>query len=348
MSLGESEGFQIRRIVVADAKTLQPFERRLIFGFLVVSIFIHLVVLFVLQKQREAAKLSESIKIAEQLKLDSLKTDVLTIDQLDKIISQSSKSRNVVESAKSEAVLDKSKSASYLGERTQRVEKETRAKDFGNLAGSGKNSGLEKDSSQSTSKDIKKKIQESLPKLSQLGVGTWALPPVDDLQNNKNSLEKPKQNSGPAKGTHDYLGRDVALGSETLLNTDEYLYASFFNRLKAEVAPRWEPKISALIYDPQSRLRAGFFRSEVEFVMDRLGQVKSSRVLKSSGVEAFDEIAMSALMSLPQMNNLPTDLLESDGTYRLSLGFVVQVHQSNVSSEYVPDPRLLRRLNGGP
>jgi hypothetical protein len=179
--------------------------------------------------------------------------------------------------------------------------------------------------------------------LSRLGVGAWVLPPVSESRRTRDSKSKNATAGKVSRGNHDLLDRDLAVGAETLLNTDEYKYAGLFNRIKAEVAPRWEPRISAQLTDPKLGARSGFYRTETTFVVDASGLVIDVIVDKSSGVSGFDSAARSTLLSLPTIKNLPKDLAEKDGLYRIQLGFVVNVTQSQLQAEYVPDPRLLKK-----
>lgn len=339
--LGEQEGLELRRVSVRDSFAFAPREKKLFWRVSLVSVLVHMVLGFLLVKLGSEHALERTQNSASEIREHALQSKILTVDQLESLVT---KSREVVQSSVAEEPAKASRAAKYLGERTQRVTHETKARQFGNLAAADLRTTQQPKLSMPADVDEARSsaLKTSSLKLSRLGVGTWILPevtkPAKKLKKGA-TVEKFKV----SQGTHDLLGRDVALGAETLLNTDEYKYASFFNRIKSEVAPRWEPRVSARLSDRSFKLRSGFYRTETQFVVDSAGRVLDVLIHKSSGVDIFDQDARTALLSLPQLNNLPQDLREEDGLYRIRLGFVVNVQNADLKAEYVPDPRLLKK-----
>ena len=266
----------------------------------------------------------------------NLATRVVTPAQLAQMLSASREARKqVVETQKVAPPQETPKDeAPYVGEQTQRVQKQTVAKNFGNVDGGARSSNPLAKANETPEQRTKR--------LENLGFGprgtgriVLPLPPLKLKQESPSGTD-PKV----AKGAHDSLGRDVEVGSETILNTDEYKYASFFNRLKADVAPRWEPLIHAIIDTPKSRLARGYYRTETLFFLNSEGTVINVNIDHPSGVDAFDEAARQSLKQLLRVRNPPVALRDPDGIYRIHLGFVVNLENSGIQMDYVPDPRL--------
>ena len=113
---------------------------------------------------------------------------------------------------------------------------------------------------------------------------------------------------------------DVAAGDGTFLNTREWKYASFFNRVKQAVSARW---------DPNGRLRRGGRGGDF---MDRHtvlavalhpdGRIADLFVQRSCGLDVLDQEAMAAFEKAQPFANPPAALVQ-DGLIRFQFGFSV-------------------------
>ena len=236
--------------------------------------------------------------------------------------------------------------ARFLSEKTQRVAKESISKEFGSVQG---NDHPSKTGDQSRASEESPEVR--IERLKRLGLSPQVFSPAVELSKPPPVLEAQRGAGRLRKGTMDQID-DVAVGSETLLNTDEYIYASFFNRLKREVGPRWEPMISRIVderasdhsYDANGQKRrplaGGDYTTQILFRMDSNGEIQAVDVKTPSGYAPFDEAAKNAVWQLLRMKNLPKALRDSDGYYRIQLGFVVNLQNQGVRMDYVPDPRL--------
>lgn len=224
--------------------------------------------------------------------------------------------------------------ARFRSDRTNRVEQETVAPGFGSAHGADPLSVFRPSPPKPTTPSESKADDVRLKKL---GLGDALLaPPVPPAA-------KPEPASGQTRlgrGSMDALPKDIAVGARTLLNTDEYVYASFFNRVKAELGPRWEPFIRRILYEQGKRIRQGTYFTNADLYLSPAGQIERVEIVESSGVGAFDEAARQASLRLPLIPNLPAPLKEGGGNYRMRLGFIVQVDGTAMKFEYAPDPRL--------
>jgi TonB family protein len=113
---------------------------------------------------------------------------------------------------------------------------------------------------------------------------------------------------------------NVPAGDGTFLNTREWKYASFFNRVKQAVSARW---------DPNGRLRA---KNREVGLDDRVtvlhislrpdGSLAEAFVAKSSGIDELDQEAVRSFEKAQPFANPPAALVER-GAIQFSFGFTV-------------------------
>jgi TonB family protein len=113
---------------------------------------------------------------------------------------------------------------------------------------------------------------------------------------------------------------NLPAGDGTFLNTREWRYASFFNRVKQAVSARW---------DPNGRLRSrnrdvgsGDRMTLVHVSLRPDGSLAEAYVAKSSGVDELDQEAIRSFEKAQPFANPPAALVEN-GRIRFSFGFTV-------------------------
>jgi hypothetical protein len=240
--------------------------------------------------------------------------------------------------------------ARYRGERTQRVERETQAPQTGSVAASlpGSRSGAPGESAAPTSAPPK-----PAPDLAKLGLSSALSPELAPIQEIKPEGQGGGGAASEAKpgrrdlryGTNEPLDPRIAVGSRTILNTDEYVYAGFFNRLTQEVRPRWEPLVQRILDRQGKNIPPATYQTLTSFTMDGEGNIVDVLVETSSGRSELDEAARAALRQVLRLRNPPLALRESDGYIRLKLGFTLYLDKTGFRFNYVPDPRLSEGSN---
>jgi TonB family protein len=137
---------------------------------------------------------------------------------------------------------------------------------------------------------------------------------------------------------NDHL-QDVEEGDGTYLNTREWKYASFFNRVKQSVGMHWDPNAKIRVRDPTGRIYSGKDRvTLVKVTLDEKGMVEDIRVEKSSGLDFLDMEAVASFQRAQPFPNPPAGLLEPDSRVRFSFGFYIEMGGG-------PRMRLFRRSN---
>ncbi|MBU8900073.1 energy transducer TonB [Corallococcus sp. H22C18031201] len=120
--------------------------------------------------------------------------------------------------------------------------------------------------------------------------------------------------------------RDVDEGDATMLNTREWKYASFFNRVKQSVGMHWNPNQQMQMRDPTGSTYSGKDRyTLLSITLDEKGQVKDIQVDKSSGLDFLDMEAVSSFKRAQPFPNPPSGLLGQDATVRFQFGFFLEM-----------------------
>ncbi len=137
---------------------------------------------------------------------------------------------------------------------------------------------------------------------------------------------------------NDHL-KDVEEGDGTFLNTREWKYASFFNRVKQGVGMHWDPNTLLRRRDPTGSIYSGKDRyTLLQVTLDQKGMVQDIRVEKSSGLDFLDVEAISSFQRAQPFPNPPAGLLDGDSTVRFSFGFFLEMGGG-------PRMRLFRQSN---
>jgi TonB family protein len=141
-------------------------------------------------------------------------------------------------------------------------------------------------------------------------------------------------------GTQDHL-KDIDEGAETALNAKKWKFASFFNRVKAQVRDQWRPAEeyrrrdpSGSIYGQQDR----YTLLRVQLKAD--GSLANVALEKPSGVEFLDDEAIEAFKQAQPFPNPPKSLVDNGtGLIDFRFGFFFELSGS-------PNMKIFRYGNG--
>jgi TonB family protein len=120
---------------------------------------------------------------------------------------------------------------------------------------------------------------------------------------------------------------DVAEGQETLLNSREFKYATFFNRVKRGVSQHWSPSVASLYmrHDPYGNIYGVKDRHTLLSVsLDDSGDLMDISISQSSGLKFFDDFAMESFRQASPFPNPPHGLIEQ-GLITFQFGFYFTV-----------------------
>jgi TonB family protein len=116
---------------------------------------------------------------------------------------------------------------------------------------------------------------------------------------------------------------DVEAGDGTFLNTREWKYAGFFNRMKQAIGAKWDPQGRARSKDPSGR-RVGIYDrvTVVTIILNTEGGLQEVYVAKRSGVDFLDDEAVQAVQRAAPFPNPPPSLARN-GLIRFDFGFTL-------------------------
>ena len=155
---------------------------------------------------------------------------------------------------------------------------------------------------------------------------------------------KEEEKSTLVKGSYQRLDPNLSVSTKTLLNTDQFQYSAFLNRMAdsvmspwAESALRWGEKHPKELRE----MRMGFYVTEIRFYFTQDGSIVKIIVEKSSGIEAFDKIALESVQKTRKLDNPPSFYfqppLKGSFTFRFRINLTPQ---GFYHSTVIPDEKL--------
>ncbi|HUJ57742.1 MAG TPA: TonB family protein [Kofleriaceae bacterium] len=151
------------------------------------------------------------------------------------------------------------------------------------------------------------------------GAGGGA-PPVPNLKPSQEMLER-----ALGGGNVDHL-EDVDNGDETALSAKRWIYASFFNRLKRQVAQNWDPASVWRRIDPTGNVNGFKTRvTEVRVSLSPRGELQKIVVTSPCGVSDLDDEAVRAFHAAAPFPNPPKELVASDNMITFAFSFFFEI-----------------------
>ncbi len=145
-------------------------------------------------------------------------------------------------------------------------------------------------------------------------------PPLPDLKPSKEMLER-----ALGGGSVDHL-EQIENGDETALSAKRWVYASFFNRLKRQVAQNWDPQTVWRRSDPDGTHHGFKTRvTEVRVSLTGKGDLSKIVVTSPSGVGELDEEALRAFHAAAPFPNPPDGLVQKDNLITFAFSFYFEI-----------------------
>ncbi|HVV51261.1 MAG TPA: TonB family protein [Polyangia bacterium] len=127
-------------------------------------------------------------------------------------------------------------------------------------------------------------------------------------------------------GTQDALG-NIDDGEETALNSKKWRFASFFNRVKRQVAEHWHPEESYRQRDPTGMIYGKKNRyTELRVQLKPDGKLGNVAVYQPSGLDFLDDEAIEAFKEAAPFPNPPRQLIEANGLINFGFGFLFDLN----------------------
>jgi TonB family protein len=128
-------------------------------------------------------------------------------------------------------------------------------------------------------------------------------------------------------------------GEGTYLNTRGWKYATYFNRIKAQVAAAWDPMSPLDARDPDRSMFGYKDRFTLLGVtLDDTGHLKNVVVEQTSGAEFLDRAALTAFKTAQPFVNPPHGIVDANGEIKFSFGFFLEVGRPGMRIYRAPIP----------
>lgn len=258
------------------------------FWFLLVSILLHSALMALLSTSKWMSLFDDKTAANQNVDVEVVQ---MSREQIEKLTKQ------IVETTQ----VEKSEVAApdaYLGAQTQTVQRQTKAANVSPFR-EGKNGGQQG----------KKKAT-----LGDLGV---------------RMNFKPLGNLGPGEtaSTSDHL-KDVQNGAQTLLNTKEFAYFSFYQRVRKQLEQYWEPGLRARLKNMFERGRQLAADREhatrVLVLLNEEGIITKIQIEGTSGLLDLDQAAIDAFNRAGPFPNPPRGLVDASGTVKVEWEFILK------------------------
>lgn len=120
------------------------------------------------------------------------------------------------------------------------------------------------------------------------------------------------------------LPEDVRIGNFTALNTDRFVYYTFYARVEEQIRHRWVRYVKAAIYGGGDvAVGKNEFLTNIEIVLNRQGEFMRALVHQTSGSKDLDAAPILAFREARMIPNPPREMVKADGTIRLLYSFSV-------------------------
>lgn len=226
---------------------------------------------------------------------------------------------------------DKLVSASeYLSEKTNTFDRQTTAQNNGKFKRAG--IGYKNGSAQATQNQKKqsKKKHKRVASLKDLSISPsmdfGELEKERKRQQAQKGLKNGAANERGLAANNDYL-ENVPLGDFTQLNTQEYKYFGFYNRIRERLENFWGTSVKAKseeLFKSGRRFPASEnYVTSLVITIDTNGVIQDVKVKSSSGVKELDDAATESFNKAGPFPNPPKELVRN-GKAVIEWGFVVK------------------------
>ena len=142
-----------------------------------------------------------------------------------------------------------------------------------------------------------------------------------------NSVQENPRTPSSMSQTSDHL-EGVKEGKETLLNSREFVYYSFYQRVRENLRYHWESKLDQKIQEAIKNelfldLRQNF-KTKVIAILSQKGRLLHIHLIERSGVKRLDEAAIEAFQAAGPFPNPPQGMVDSNGVVKIRWDFILE------------------------
>lgn len=272
-----------------------------VIAFIMISVFTHLAVIGLLNLSFTPTKIQD-----ERIEIE--------------IIDQAEQKLQLIEQDKKALNDEIPEETKYLGRHNQRVVEETKAAlhgDYRNTGGQGMDNSPKK--AVTAQKESGQKITEGeLPSLS-------ALNPRFNFAQQQQQEES--SSDALASSQNDHL-KDVKPSIETMLNSKEFVYYTYYQRIRTKIRQHWEPsirqKVRKIFAQGRNIASTRDHVTRVIITLNPAGELVRVQVVGASGIRDLDEAAIEAFRAAEPFPNPPKGIIDQDGTIKINWDFILE------------------------
>lgn len=164
---------------------------------------------------------------------------------------------------------------------------------------------------------------KSAVKVSDLGVKIAGVTP-QDYQKDRNWADA---HTGEALRGGQYI-QGVKPGEVTALNTKEFVFFSYFERVRRQLDQAWQPivkqNIGRIVKGGRQLASNADFITRTLVTMNERGEILRIQLLEQSGTEDLDQAAIDALNKAGPYPNPPRGLIDSSGAVHIRWDFILK------------------------
>ncbi len=233
--------------------------------------------------------------------------------------------------------------AKYLSAHNQKVEKQTRATNHGEFQNTASKSNIAGESGSpnkvnvkdfSPQFDVSKAVHDREVREQQIDNDLDGLKLAE-----KNQQEKPQQKPAPAaqnpgnngekiSQSLDYI-KELDPGLETLLSTREFVYYTYYARIRRQLNQFWAPKVKEkmmLIYRQGRQIASSEDKiTRCLVILDKAGKLTRVQIIGDSGIRELDEAAVEAFKAAAPFPNPPRGIVDESGLIKIRWDFILEV-----------------------
>jgi len=142
----------------------------------------------------------------------------------------------------------------------------------------------------------------------------------------------------PGEGAEQQVREKLPEGSLNLLNAQESVFFSFFERMRESVQPNWVREARQGVGPIQKNLSPGDYYTVLEVTLDADGSVIETKIAQSSAIVVLDEAAKASFWRVRRFPNPPQGLRDPDGQIRFPVGFSFVISQDAALQYNYYDP----------
>lgn len=207
----------------------------------------------------------------------------------------------------------------FLGRQTQVVEKQTASEKY---------QAMEK--MKSEQQEAEREKVEAVPEIKKLAVGV--LPKMKEQLQKQRNAERERNWASIGDSARDSVAKDYVKGLEeghqTLLNTREYVFFSYFERIRKSLDSAWHPILRAHL---EKIFRAGRHlanetdhTTKILVTLNEGGKIIRVQMVEESGTRDLDDAAIKAFNRAGPFPNPPKGIINASGTIEIRWDFILR------------------------